>query len=179
LFTGLDKSRAQKALTVLARAALSYSEARPLLARALAADFEHLAIPALAVAVETNSMVDRVLAATIAAQTIPAQTLQRIAAAIPRGSPALAETSITILHRLAHQSPEGSAERVSRLNDLSARLTDLGREEEARAVIEQAVAIWRGLAETRSDALPPNLATSLGDRSQREGDQWERRAEPK
>ena len=101
LFTGLDESRAKKALTVLGRAALNYPDAVPLLAQALAADLEHLAIPALAVAVETNPVLDRLIADTITAQALPTQALARIAAAIPRRSRGLAATAATVFQRLA------------------------------------------------------------------------------
>lgn len=59
---------------------------RPLLVLALAADLEHLAIPALSVAVETNSVSARLIADTITAQALPTQAPGRTAAAIPRHS---------------------------------------------------------------------------------------------
>jgi PST family polysaccharide transporter len=181
LFTGLDESRAKRALTVLGRAALRYPGAVPLLARALAADLENLAVPALAVAVETNALVDRLIADAIAAQAIPATTLERTAAAIPRGSPALAETAIAVLQRLAHESTDVSDERVKRLNELSTRLADLGRQDEALAVIEEAAAVWRELARTlpsRPDAPRPGLAVSQNDQPPRKRGQGSFRAEP-
>ena len=52
------------------------------------------------------------------------------------------------------------------LNNLSNRLADLGRREEALAAIEEAVAIRRGLARARPDAFLPDLALSLGARGQ-------------
>jgi hypothetical protein len=111
LFTGLDESRAKKALSVLGRAAPNYPGAVPLLARALSADLEHLALPALRVAVETNPVMDRLIADAVAARAIPAQALERIAAAIPRRSRALAKTATTVLQRLTDESSDGSAER--------------------------------------------------------------------
>ena len=45
--------------------------------------------------------------------------------------------------------------------DLSNRLADLGRREEALAAIEQAAGIYRQLAEARPDAFLPALASSL------------------
>ena len=111
LFTGLDEPRAKEALTVLGRAAPNHPGAVPLLAHALAADLEHLALPALRVAVETNPVMDRLIADAVAAHEIPAQALERIAAAIPRRSFALAKTATAVLQRLADESPDGSAER--------------------------------------------------------------------
>jgi hypothetical protein len=54
LFTGLTDSRAIRGLTVLARAALTDPAAADQLDVALRSDLEHLVVPALAVAVETN-----------------------------------------------------------------------------------------------------------------------------
>ena len=47
------------------------------------------------------------------------------------------------------------------LNNLSVRLSDLGRREEALAAIEEAVAVYRELAALRPDAFRPDLARSL------------------
>jgi PST family polysaccharide transporter len=111
LFAGLDEPRAKKALTVLGRAAPNHPGAAALLARALAADPEHLALPALRVALETNPVMDRLIADAVATGAIPAQALERIAAAIPRRSLALAKTAAAVLQRLADASSDGSAER--------------------------------------------------------------------
>jgi lipopolysaccharide exporter len=111
LFTGLDEPRAKKALTVLGRAAPNYPGVTQLLARALGADLERLALPALRVAVETNPGMDGLIADAVAAQAIPAQALERIAAAIPRRSLALAKTAAAVRHRLADEPSDGSAER--------------------------------------------------------------------
>ena len=142
-----------------------------LLVRALAADMEHLAVPALAVAVETNPMLDGLMADSVAAEVISAQTLERIAAAIPRRSVPLAKTAVAVLQRLADGSSAGSAERASWLSDLSTCLADLGRQAEALATIEEAVAIWRELARARPDAYLPDLSTSLNNRSLQKRDQ--------
>jgi tetratricopeptide (TPR) repeat protein len=56
------------------------------------------------------------------------------------------------------------------LNNLSNRLSDLGRREEALKAIEEAVAIYGGLAEVRPDAFRPNLAVSLNNLSNRLSD---------
>ena len=110
LFTGLDESRAKKALTVLGRAALNYPHAVPLLAQALAADLVHLAIPALAVAVKSVPCWTGQLRATITAQALPTQALTHCA--IPRRSRGLAATTATVFQRLAsagsdHAGPSG------------------------------------------------------------------------
>ena len=53
------------------------------------------------------------------------------------------------------------------LNNLSLRLSDLGRREPALAAIEEAVATYRGLAAARPDAFAPDLALSLNNLSVR------------
>ena len=51
------------------------------------------------------------------------------------------------------------------LNNQSSCLSDLGRREEALAVIEEAVTAYRELARTRPDAFLPGLAMSLNNQS--------------
>jgi tetratricopeptide (TPR) repeat protein len=51
------------------------------------------------------------------------------------------------------------------LNNLSACLWDLGKWEEALAVIEEAVAIRRALVDARPDAFLPDLAASLSNQT--------------
>jgi len=61
LFTGLSERRAGWALATLTRGTLTRLEAAGLLRRALSADFEHLAVPALAAAIETSPMLGDLL----------------------------------------------------------------------------------------------------------------------
>ena len=61
LFAGLAEDRAARALTVLARAALTQPAALGLLRDALTAHAEQLAVPAMSVAVETNPAVGELL----------------------------------------------------------------------------------------------------------------------
>ena len=68
LFTGLDEARAARALTSVARAAMTQEPAVGLLRIALDADLDHLAVPALSVAVETNPVMGELLS-----QVIPGQ----------------------------------------------------------------------------------------------------------
>jgi tetratricopeptide (TPR) repeat protein len=164
LFTGLSEARATRALTVLARAALTQDRAVSLLRTALAADLERLAVPALLVAVETNPVVGELLSEFITGQPVSRETLARIAAESPYPSLALAAPAALALQQLADDSTDDS-ERAGRLSDLSNRLADLGRREEALAAVEQAVTIRRQLAGARPDAFLPNLAASLNNQS--------------
>jgi tetratricopeptide (TPR) repeat protein len=74
-------------------------------------------------------------------------------------------------HRVEIDGEEETASRLAMsLNNLSVRLGDLGRREDALAAIEEAVAIRRDLAAARLDAFDPDLAMSLDNLSSRLGD---------
>ncbi len=167
LLAGLGQDRLVRALTVLGRAALTDARAGQLLRGALETGFEHLAVPALAVAVETNPATADMISAALSTGAVPQHVLERIDDAIPEQTVALAGLGAEILQRLADGSAPGSGERAGRLNDLSNRLSGLGRREEALAAIEEAVAAYRELARGRPDAFLPDLAMSLNNQSNR------------
>lgn len=173
-FAELEESRAIQALTVLARAALTQDSAAGLLRQALASDLEHLAVPAISVTVETNPIVGDWLGQVLVAQPVSRETLIEVAHALPYPSFALAAPALVVLDRLAEGS-ERDSERAGWLVDLSNRLGDLGRREEALATIEQAVAIRRQLAEADPDTFLPGLAAALNNQSGRlaELGRWE------
>ena len=152
LFTGLSEARAARALTVLARAALMQDRAVDLLRSAIATDLDHLAIPALLVAVETNPVMGELLSQVIGGQPVSRATLRRIAEASPYPSFALAAPAALVFQRLADDSVNHS-ERARWLVDLSNRLGDLGRREEALAAIDKAVRIRRRLVQDQPDVF--------------------------
>ena len=166
MFTDLAEDRAARALTVLARAAHTQPGALSLLCGAFAADIEHLAIPAISVAVETNSKLGELLSEALGEQQVSVGTLEKIASTAPYPSLALAKPAAVVLKRLADHSADDS-ERAWRLGGLSNRLGDLGRREEALAAAEQAVDIYSQLAEARPDEFLPDLAASLNNQSNR------------
>ena len=170
LLAGLGQDRLVRALTVLGRAALTDARAGQLLRGALETGFEHLAVPALAVAVETNPATADMISAALSAGPVPQHVLERIDDAIPRQTVVLAGLGAEVLQRLADGSGPGSGERAGWLNDLSIRLSGLGRREEALAAIEEAVTGYRELARTRPDAFLPDLAMSLNNQSNRLSD---------
>src|SRR6266566_1562277 len=165
LLAGLAEARAVRALTVLGRAAFTQPGAAEALARALAADPDRLALPAVTVAVETNPAVGDLLAEAVASQPVTAETLETLASAIPYPSAALAGTAVTVLGRLAGESAEGSAERARWLTKLSTRLTDLGQGEQALAAIEETVDTRRTLAKAEPEIYAPQLANALNNQS--------------
>jgi len=167
LMTGLAEERAGRALTVLARAALADPDAAGLIDLALAADLGHLAVPAMAVAVETNPAAgDKIAAALRASPESPALFAQ-IAAALPHASVALASTAVLTYEYLASASEGDSQEHARNLLHLSNWLSQLGRREDALAATEQAVVSYRQLA---TAALRPDLAKSLNSQSMRLAD---------
>ena len=169
LFAGLDAWRAGKALTVLARAALTQPNVNGLLARALAADLDHLAVPALAVAVETNRTVGDLLSYALDTYAVSRTTLVQVAQEAPYPSFALAAPTAITLRRLADDAADDS-ERARWLVNLSTRLSGLGRREEALAAIEEVTGLYRQLAAARPDAFLPNLALSLNNQAVRLAD---------
>ena len=61
----------------------------------------------------------------------------------------------------ARERPDAASRLAGSLNNLSVRLGNLGRREDALAAIQEAVAIRRELAAARPDAFRPALATAL------------------
>lgn len=76
---------------------------------------------------------------------------------------ALTQTAVDALRSFAEQrgDEQDKALLAAALNNLSNRLSDLGRREAALAAVEEAVALYRALAAARPDAFRPALATSL------------------
>jgi Tetratricopeptide repeat len=63
--------------------------------------------------------------------------------------------------------PEAGSRLAGSLSNLSNRLADLGRREEALAAGQEAADLYRELAAARPDAFGPNLASSLNNLSVR------------
>ena len=166
LFTDLGEQRAIRALTVLARAAHTQEPALNLLRGALSADLENLAIPALPVAVETNPAVGKLLSEALQTSHISAGRLTQIASSIPYPSIALADPAAVVFKRLADNAAN-DGERAGWLISLSNRLGDLGQLEEALAATEQAVSLYRQLADDRPGEFLTHLAGSLNNQSAR------------
>ena len=71
---------------------------------------------------------------------------------------------------MADGEPDAASRLAGSLNNLSVRLADLGRREDALAAIEEAAGIYRELAAARPDAFRPDLAMSLNNLSVRLAD---------
>jgi tetratricopeptide (TPR) repeat protein len=166
LFAGLNEDRATRALTVLARAALTQPAALDLLSEALAAHSGDLAVPAMSVAVETNQVVGELLSEVLIVRPASPKVLERIVDAATYPSFALAPVAAIALTQLIPYVGDAGS-RARRLLDFSNRLGDLGQQEEALAAIDEAVTIHRDLARAQPDAYLPYLARSLTNRSNR------------
>jgi tetratricopeptide (TPR) repeat protein len=170
LLTRLPGKRAARALTFLARAALTDPAAADQLGETLRSDPEHLVIPALTVAVTTNPVVGDLIKTTLESSVVSADVLKRIAAAIPFPSVALAETALIVIHRLAGDPENPTGQRAGWLATRESWLSALGRKEEALTAISEAVTIYRQLAPAAPDAYMPGLAESLNNQSNRLSD---------
>jgi hypothetical protein len=161
LIADLNEQRASKALTILARAALTDPGARDLIDLPLSSNPGHLAVPALAIAIETNPSVGDQIADALDAGDWSADLLGLIARALPDSSVALARPAALVFQRLAGASEGDSEKRGEHLVNLSNWLSRLGRREEALAAIEEAVTAYRQLADARPQVYSARLAASL------------------
>ena len=83
-----------------------------------------------------------------------------VATESPYPSFALAAPAAVVLQRLADDSDDDS-DRARWLANLSYRLASLGRPEQALAANQEAVTLYRQLAEARPDAFLHDLAAAL------------------
>ena len=164
LFASLGQSRAERALTVLARAALTQPAALDQIRRALGTDPGYLVVPAMAVTMTTNPALAPVIRNVLTSGVIPADRLEAIDQAIPYPSIALAEVGAVVAGALA-EAAETEDRRASSLVSLSQWLAAVGRREEALAAIEEAVTAYRQLARPHPKEFLPDLATSLNSQS--------------
>ena len=165
LFSGLRQRRAARALTVLARAALADPAALPLIAAALEADLENLAVPALEVAVETNPAVAGLLQGALITSVLSPATFERSADALPYPTVALAETAVIVHSRLAELTADDPAMRARHLINLCSSLGRLRHHEQALTAVDEAVALYRQLAAARPDEFRRHLADALHSQS--------------
>jgi tetratricopeptide (TPR) repeat protein len=96
---------------------------------------------------------------------------------LPERSTGLAALAATLTSQQVTQyradavdgEPDAASRLAGSLNNLSLRLGDLGRREEALAAIQEAAGVYRELAAARPDAFRPDLAGSLNNLSLRLG----------
>ncbi|MDP9119771.1 MAG: tetratricopeptide repeat protein [Acidobacteriota bacterium] len=96
------------------------------------------------------------------------ESLKALLFQLPESTLALREFAADLTREaleLAREQGSSQEELALLLNNLSVRLSDLGRWEEGLAAIEEAVAVYRALASSRPDAFRPDLARSLNNLS--------------
>jgi len=128
-------------------------------------DPEHLLVPLVRVAVETNAAAGEIIKNTLSTGNLPIDLLKRIAGAIPYPTLVLAEAGAVVLQELADASGGDTAERAHWLLNVSVRLQALGRPEEALTAIEEAVNIRSALTQDQSDADLADLALMIHNRA--------------
>lgn len=170
LMQGARAEQAKRTLTVLTHAARTYGSADKALRSALAAHFAERWDLAMEVAQEAGDPLGEMLAATL--EDDPRGGLaRRIEPLLPRRSIALREFAATVTRqalddarqRLPGLERDGEVARLA--NDLSNRLTDLERRDEALSAIEEAVAIYRKLVGSDATGYLSGLASSLNNQS--------------
>ena len=173
----LDAGEATNALTKLNWLARDRPEdGAPRLAAAFAEAPERLLPLVIAVAQASGDPIGKIAAEWLDNNPRPGLAETIVAAApLPYPTTALREFAVSVETQLLAVVPEdGSEESLSRraqvANNLSVRLADLGRREDALDAIQEAVAIRRDLAEARPEAYNPDLAGSLNNLSNRLAD---------
>jgi hypothetical protein len=169
VLSGLTDDRAARALTVLARATYTQPAAANLISTAFAADLEHLAVPALFVAVTTNPVLGELLNNALSHQAVSAGVLEQIADNLPQRTFALAPVAATVLTRLVDQATD-AGQRADRLLDLSNYLHELGRRDAALTAIEEVVTIRRGQVRETPEEIRPALALALNNQARQLAD---------
>ncbi len=172
--------RAKGALTVLTRLARRDPTQTPWLQAALSGRLERLAAPVLAVAVETGApYTGEPVVSTVWNTLSEAPTLETLQA-LDRELSEHYWTTVNLRELAAAvckwlywnicglpdpQPEEVRVEHARLANNLSLRLRDLGRREDAIKASEEAVRLYRELAAARPEAFTPDLARSLNNLS--------------
>jgi len=191
LGVGVEDERREAALTVLTRSAQrrwalgptveARQAGRERLEEALAVDLPGLAELAMKVSVETDvgygersgALLGDALGEVLE-RSGDYELARRLVAKMPETTTALrlaAEVATRLCRdelRTRNPNDEEGRSELARLNsNLSVRLSELGRREEALSAIEEAVVHYRDLSSTRPEAFLPDLAGSLNNLSLR------------
>jgi hypothetical protein len=160
---GLTRKEALGAVTVVSRACAHSAKANGILAAALRADLPNLAVPAVEVTVQAGGPLGRILADVLADADAPMNLLMMIYEAIPFPTLMLAAADVVVTKRITDglQDDADPAERA-RWNDLlSGRLAQTGHLAEALRPAQEAVAIYRELADASPGQYEPDLLAGL------------------
>ncbi|MET8858353.1 tetratricopeptide repeat protein, partial [Streptomyces sp. NPDC004579] len=183
LLDGVTEAQAQQLLTVSTRAASHpplHSSLSPQLTKLCLRHPDTLVPAAIEVATQTETPTPLLHVLTQIADTpdTTLDTLRQLSDRLPHASHNLAETAAHLAQRLVDHHRALTAARpdaflpdlATSLNNLSVRLGELGRREDALTAIEEAVTVRRELAAARPDAFLPDFAMSLNNLSVRLGE---------
>ena len=161
--TNLPGPKAEHALTVLVRASAHHEAAHRLIADSLREDLAHLALPAALVALQSPDAVAALLTAALQTAPAPLDLLIRIADALPYPSVVLAQAQLAVTWRVLNSLPSDADRAIVAewSNKTGLMLAQLGHSAEALSVTEEAVAIYRDLADANPDVHRPVLARAL------------------
>ena len=164
LLADADEPSTLRALTVLTRASRHHDVCRVALGDALDQHLHRLAGSAIDVAQQLGDPIGVLLADAL--ERHPDHVLARaILNQVPQYTVSLRETAAVAATQALYDVTEDTGERASLLVQQSNRLSELGRLEEALTAIDEAVSVYRVLAEARPDAFLPNVAGSLNNQS--------------
>jgi tetratricopeptide (TPR) repeat protein len=172
ILDGGSPEQAYSALTVLTRLARRRPDLQRWTGVVLHGRLEQLAEIALDVAVETGDPIGMELARKLEAEASIEVVVrlqkrsedQKYRHSVPlrEVGQVTTERGLTLLRERQTDQDETQQIEYARLaNNLGIRLRKLGRREDALAASQEAVEIYRHLAQQRSDAFRPDLATSL------------------
>ena len=160
----------ERALTVLTRSARFHQPAEDALLAALEANLGAIWEACLKVAVQTGEPMGRLLAEALRRSPDPELAMTMVAA-IPRETTALREAAVVVAEQalawLNHQAPAAQSDiQLAYLTDeLSIRLSAVGRRQDALDTVQASVAIRRRLATADPDTFLPDLAGTLNNES--------------
>ncbi|HKZ55991.1 MAG TPA: toll/interleukin-1 receptor domain-containing protein [Anaerolineales bacterium] len=165
---GADADQIRSGLTVLNRTADGRPEADAWLLEVLSSDLERLAAPAIEAAIEGGDPIGRLLAQALNQSPMPALA-HGLEASLPHETVSLRELAAEVTQQAIQHlesardvdAEERKSGRARLLNNLGVRLSELGRREEALFAAQEAVGVYRKLAEARPEAFLPDLARSL------------------
>jgi tetratricopeptide (TPR) repeat protein len=169
----VDAATATRALTVLARGSRHDDRCRDALSDALDRHLQRLAGPAIEVAQQLGDTVGVPLARALERHP-DSQLARTVVRAIPPETVALRDAAAVATAQALRDTPQDSPDRAELLIHHSNRLSDLGQREDALTAINEAVRVYRALADARPDAFLPNLAGSLNNQSNRLSDLGQR-----
>ena len=160
---GLEIGQAVHALTVLGRAWMHQENAKQIIAAALQDDLPRLAIPAAVVALQTQAGLGSLLATALREASAPLDVLIDIATTLPYPSVVLTRATAAVTLRVRASLPPGTEPWIVARWAASAGavLSAVSREAEALSSTQEAVTLYRKLAEDDPDLYRPYLANSL------------------